>query len=64
MAGGYTNAVLYSLVRTAIANRLDPYAYLMRVFSELPAMTTSDEVRRLLPWNIQLEPAEGAKIAA
>lgn len=64
MAGGYTNAVLYSLVRTAIANRLDPYAYLMRVFSELPAMTTSDEVRRLLPWYIQLESVEGAKIAA
>lgn len=63
-AGGYTNAVLYSLVRTAIVNRLDPYEYLKTIFEALPAMTTVDEVRRLLPWNVTQDQARQVKMAA
>lgn len=52
--GAIANATLYSLVQTAKANGLEPYAYLRQVFAALPNMTTSDEVKQLLPWNICL----------
>ena len=35
-AGAMASARLYSLVRSAKANKLDPYAYLRHVFTELP----------------------------
>lgn len=52
--GAYTNAVMYSLVQTARANGLDPYAYLQHVFALLPNMKTAEEVIDLLPWKIQI----------
>lgn len=64
VAGGYTNAVFYSLVRSAVVNGLDPYEYLKTVFTKLPAMKKSDEVRELLPWNVILDQAPEAKLAA
>ena len=64
VAGGYTNAVFYSLVRTAVANRLDPYEYLKAVFTRLPSMTKAEEVKQLLPWNINLSQASEVKLAA
>ena len=51
--GAHANAVFYSLVRTAVANGLDPYDYLMYVFESLPAMRTAAEVEILAPWNCQ-----------
>lgn len=64
VAGGYTNAVFYSLVRSAIANGLDPYEYLKEVFTWLPAMTKAAEVKALLPWNIDLRRVSEVKLAA
>jgi transposase len=43
-------ANLYSLIETAKANGLEPYAYLRRVFTELPATTTVEDIEALLPW--------------
>ena len=40
---------LYSLVETAKANDLEPYAY-------LPQATSVDDVEALLPWNVTNEP--------
>ena len=34
----------------AKANGLEPYAYLRRVFTELPAATTVDDIEALLLW--------------
>jgi transposase len=34
------------------ANGLEPYAYLRRVFTELPKVTTLAEFEALLPWTI------------
>lgn len=51
--GALANATMYSLVQTAKANGLDPYAYLRHVFATLPNLKTSDEVKQLLPWNVQ-----------
>jgi transposase len=51
-AGAEASARLYSLIETAKASGLEPYAYLKRAFAELPRMTTADEIETLLPWVI------------
>lgn len=48
--GARASANLYSLVSTARANGLEPYAYLRRLFEELPAATTVEAVEALLPF--------------
>jgi transposase len=48
--GAKASANLYSLIETAKANGLEPYAYLRRVFTELPATTTVEDIEALLPW--------------
>ena len=49
-AGAEASARLYSLIETAKACGLEPYAYLRRVFTDLPAATTLAEIEALLPW--------------
>ena len=44
-----------SLIETAKANRVEPYAYLKHVFGALPAAVAAeddDAITRLLPWNV------------
>lgn len=48
--GATASANLYSLIETAKANGLEPYAYLKRVFTELPNVTTLEQIENLLPW--------------
>ena len=48
--GAQSSANLYSLLETAKVNGLEPYAYLRRVFTLLPAATTVAEIDALLPW--------------
>ena len=50
--GAKASANLYSLIETAKANGLEPYAYLKRVFSELPNAKGFDDVDKLLPRSI------------
>ena len=50
--GAVASANLYTLVETARANGLNPYAYLKLVFTELPKATTVEHFEALLPWNI------------
>ena len=52
-AGATASAVIYSLVQTAKANGLEPYAWLRRVMRDLPKAKTVDEVEALLPWNLK-----------
>lgn len=52
--GASASANLYSLIETAKANGLEPYAYLKKVFSELPNAKTLGEVEALLPWQVIL----------
>lgn len=53
-AGAEASARLYSLIETAKANDLEPYAYLRRVFTDLPKATTLQDIEALLPWNVTL----------
>lgn len=47
--GVKASANLYSLIETAKANNLEPYAYLRHVFIELPPADTVDAIEALLP---------------
>ena len=58
-AGAHASAVIYSLVQTAKANGLEPYAWLRRVLRDLPAAKTVDEVEALLPWNLRIADLSG-----
>ena len=51
-AGAEASARLYSLIETAKASGLEPYAYLKHVFTELPKAITLADVEALLPWAI------------
>ncbi len=54
VAGVNASANLYSLVETAKAHGLEPYAYLREVFTKLPGATTVEDIEALLPGNISL----------
>ena len=51
--GAKASAVLYSILETAKADGLDPYRYLLFLFTELPVLDKSsdDWTAPLLPWN-------------
>jgi transposase len=49
--GAKASAVLYSIVSTARANGLEPYAYLRHVFTELPKAKTVEQFEALLPFS-------------
>ena len=53
-AGTDASARLYSLIETAKANGVEPYAYLRHVFKMLPAAKTVEDIEALLPWNAAL----------
>ena len=47
--GVKASANLYSLIETAKANGLEPYAYLRHLFTELPKATTVEAIETLVP---------------
>lgn len=47
--GAKASAKLYSLIETAKATGIEPYAYLRTVFTELPNATSVDAIEALLP---------------
>ena len=51
--GATASAVMFSIIQTAIANHLDPYAYLTHIFTEAPKMAAKGEdwVTAMLPQN-------------
>jgi hypothetical protein len=50
--GVQASANLYSLIETAKANGLEPYAYLQYLFTELPKATIVEAIEVLLPGNL------------
>ena len=53
--GVTASANLYSLIETAKANGVEPYAYLRYLFTELPKAETVDAIERLLPANLDAD---------
>ena len=51
--GAQASANLFSLVMTARANDVEPYAYLNYLFEHLPAASTVEQIEALLPWNVK-----------
>ncbi len=51
--GVKASANLYSLIETAKANGLEPYAYLRYLFTELPKAETVEAIEALLPGNFR-----------
>lgn len=52
--GAEASALLFSLIETAKANGLEPYAYLRHIFEQLPFASTLEDYEALLPWNVSL----------
>jgi hypothetical protein len=46
--------MLYSMIETAKANDLEPYAYLKTVFTKLPQAKSLEDIEALLPWNVDV----------
>ncbi|MDE0896084.1 MAG: IS66 family transposase [Planctomycetota bacterium] len=53
--GATASARLYSLVETAKANGIEPWAYLNHVFEKLPAAVGPEEIEALLPWRVEIK---------
>lgn len=49
VAGAHASANLYSLIETAKANGIEPYAYLRSIFTDLPRATSVEQIEVLLP---------------
>jgi hypothetical protein len=49
------SANLYLLVETAKANRIEPHAYLTRLFTQLPHAKRVEDFEALLPWNVKAQ---------
>ena len=60
-AGARASANLYSLVHTAKANGLEPYAYLKHLFTELPKAQSVEDIEALLPYRIDTADPKSAR---
>jgi transposase len=49
------SSILYSLVQTAILNKLNPWNYLRYIFDRIPWAESSEEYDSLLPWRLTAE---------
>ena len=53
--GARASAIYYSLIETAKANGLEPYAYFRQLLTQLPYADNLEKLEALLPWNIKLK---------
>ena len=50
--GAHASATCYSLIETAKANNLEPYAYMLHLLNHIGAADTLEKIEALLPWNV------------
>jgi transposase len=55
VAGVKSSANLYSLIETAKASGLEPYAYLRYIYTQLPSAQTVEDIEAMLPGNVTAE---------
>jgi len=53
--GARASAIYFSLIETAKANGLEPYAYIRHLFEMLPTAHTKEDLQKLLPKNFTRE---------
>jgi len=53
--GAHASATLYTLVETAKANKLEPWAYLNHLFEQLPLAKSEQALLELLPQNFKMD---------
>jgi|GEM_PF-233113 len=53
--GAHATASMYAIVETCLANKVDPYRYLVWVMKRFPYAKTAADVRKLLPWCMPVE---------
>jgi len=51
--GAKASACMFSLIETAKANGLEPYAYMKWVIGNITAADTEEALDALLPWNMK-----------
>jgi hypothetical protein len=61
--GGTSAAALYSLIGSALLNGIEPYVYLREVLSRI-ADHPINRIGELLPWHLDLKPADDLRQAA
>ncbi len=65
VAGANALCVHFGLIRTAILNGYDPYAYYVKILKAIPYCETVEDYEALLPWNIDMQATnQTADIAA
>ena len=52
IAGVKAGQVIYSIIETCHVHKIEPYAYLRYVLTQLPTMATEDELQAVMPFNI------------
>ena len=57
--GAYASAIHYSIIESAKANGLEPYAYLTHILNALPYADTVEKIEVLLPWNFKKSVSAG-----
>ena len=57
--GAHASATLYTLVESAKANKLEPWAYLNYLFERLPAAKSEQALLALLPQNLTMKDLNG-----
>ncbi|MDD2762298.1 MAG: IS66 family transposase, partial [Methylomonas sp.] len=50
--GAQASATIYSLIETAKANGLEPYAYFLHLLNHIGAADSVEAIEALLPWNV------------
>ena len=56
--GAESSAIVYTMVETAKANGIEPYAYLLHVLNKMPYCDTSPsskQLEALMPWNFKIQ---------
>jgi hypothetical protein len=56
--GAHASAVAYSIIRTAVINGLNPYQYLLHLFTHLPTVLTKEpdaDLSRFYPWSAEVQ---------
>lgn len=56
--GAHASAACYSLIETAKANNLEPYAYIKYVLDHIGEADTAEQIEALLPWNVDMVSGE------